>query len=364
MIQYTRRHIELKVINIMNPLKQKYHIIKELEFKAAENHPLEFDEAIFLSNLHDLDIFDLIASANRIREKFKGKKISLCSIVNAKSGRCPEDCIFCSQSDHYKTNIREYPLLKSEEMLERAEEALSQGAHKFGIVTSGKTITSEQELDEICNTIKKLKKAGKIHRCASLGILSRIELLKLKEAGLEEYHHNLETARSYFPDICTTHDYEEDVETVRIAKSLGLRTCCGGIFGLGESPEQRIELAFTLMELDVNSVPLNFLHPIKGTKAENFPPLKPLEILKIIAIYRFLLPTKDIKIAGGREHNLRDLQSMIFAAGANSTMLGNYLTTKGRAYQDDLQMIKDLGLEPVSNGFNIPHAQSKDRGLQ
>tara|TARA_Y100000031_G_C8188675_1_gene370282 strand:+ start:248 stop:1243 length:996 start_codon:yes stop_codon:yes gene_type:complete len=331
----------------MNSKKQKFNIIKELESKTTENRQITFQEAVFLSNLNDQDIFDLIASANRIRVKFKGNKISLCSIVNAKSGRCPEDCVFCSQSIHFKTNIDEYPLIKSEEILEKADEALSHGAQKFGIVTSGRKLSTEQELNEICETIKKLKKEGKIHRCASLGMLGRDELLKLKEAGLEEYHHNLETSRSYFPKVCTTHDYEEDVETVRTAKSLGLRTCCGGIFGLGESMEQRIELAFTLNELNVDSVPLNFLHPIKGTKSENFPSLKPLEILKIIALYRFLLPTKDIKIAGGREHNLRDFQSMIFAAGANSTMVGNYLTTKGRAYQDDLQMIKDMGLEPV-----------------
>jgi biotin synthase len=331
----------------MNSKKQKFNIIKELESKTTESRQITFQEAVFLSNLNDQDIFDLIASANRIRVKFKGNKISLCSIVNAKSGRCPEDCVFCSQSIHFKTNIDEYPLIKSEEILEKADEALSHGAQKFGIVTSGRKLSTEQELNEICETIKKLKKEGKIHRCASLGMLGRDELLKLKEAGLEEYHHNLETSRSYFPKVCTTHDYEEDVETVRTAKSLGLRTCCGGIFGLGESMEQRIELAFTLNELNVDSVPLNFLHPIKGTKSESFPSLKPLEILKIIALYRFLLPTKDIKIAGGREHNLRDFQSMIFAAGANSTMVGNYLTTKGRAYQDDLQMIKDMGLEPV-----------------
>ena len=331
----------------MKTAKQNYQIIKELESKAIENQSLDNEEAVFLSNLNETDTFDLIASANRIREKFKGNKISLCSIVNAKSGRCPEDCVFCSQSNHYKTNIDEYPLIKSEEMVKKANEALSHGAQKFGIVTSGRRISTEQELNEICKTIKKLKEDGKIHRCASLGMLGRDQLIKLKEAGLEEYHHNLETARSYFPKVCTTHDYEEDVETVKTAKSIGLRTCCGGIFGLGESPEQRIELAFTLRELDVDSVPINFLHPIKGTGTENLPPLKPLEILKIIAIYRFLLPAKDIKIAGGREHNLRDFQSMIFAAGANSTMVGNYLTTKGRAYQDDLQMIKDMGLEPV-----------------
>ncbi len=327
--------------------KQKYHTITALEAKAAEDQSLTFEEATFLSGLDDSYIYDLIASANRLRVKFKGKKISICAILNAKSGRCLEDCIFCSQSIHFKTNIPEYPLLKSEIMLKKAEEALSQGAHKFGIVTSGKTIKSKKELEEICTAIRKLKEEGKIHRCASLGILGQKELLQLKEAGLEEYHHNLETARSHFPNVCTTRDYEEDVDTIRNAKSVGLRTCCGGIFGLGETPEQRIELAFTLKELDVDSVPLNFLHPIKGTSAADFPPMRPLEILKIIALYRFMLPTKDIKLAGGREHNLRDLQSLIFAAGANSTMVGNYLTTKGRNVDDDLQMIKDMGLEPV-----------------
>lgn len=331
----------------MHTVKQKYYSIKELEAKAAEDQSLTFEEAIFLANLDDSYIFDLIASANRLREKFKGKKISLCAILNAKSGNCSEDCIFCSQSVHHNTTIAEYPLLKSDIIVKKAEEALSLKAQKFGIVTSGKSINNKQELDEICKAIRKIKEEGKIHRCASLGVLGTKELLQLKEAGLEEYHHNLETARSYFPNVCTTRDYEDDIETIRNAKSVGLKTCCGGIFGLGETPEHRIELAFTLKELDVNSVPLNFLYPVKGTRAAEFPPLKPFEILKTIALYRFMLPTKNIKIAGGREHNLRDLQSLIFAAGANSTMVGNYLTTNGRNFNDDLQMIKDMGLEPV-----------------
>ena len=337
----------------MKNRKENCHFIKELESKAERDQRLTLEEANFLINLDDSYVFDLIASANYLRIKFKGHEISLCSILNAKSGQCSEDCIFCSQSVHYKTNISEYSLVSKEEMLAKAEEASAMGAHKFGIVTSGKSIEKNGELDEICKVLHALREEGKIHRCASLGILGREAFLKLKEAGLEEYHHNLETARSHFPKVCTTRDYEDDVETVRNAKSMGLKTCCGGIFGLGESPEQRIELAFTLIELDVDSVPLNFLHPIKGTKAANFPLLKPLEILKIIAVYRLLLPTKSIKLAGGRESNLRDLQSMIFAAGANSTMLGNYLTTKGRDYKDDLQMIIDMGLKPVSNGKSL-----------
>lgn len=316
-----------------------------MEKKALDKKDISFDEAYDLITIDDSHIFDLLSSSNRIREKFKGRLISLCSIINAKSGRCPEDCVFCSQSIHHKTNIPEYPLIDADKILDGARAAVIQGAHKFGIVTSGKGIDTEDDLHKICESIKTLKKETDVHRCASLGILSREELLALKEAGLQEYHHNLETARSFFLNICTTHTYDEDVETIKSAKEIGIRTCCGGIFGMGEGVEQRIELCFTLKELNVDSIPINFLHPIQGTKLENSSPLKPFECLKIIALYRFMLPDKDIKIAGGREYNLRDLQSFVFAAGANSIMVGNYLTTKGRGAKEDLQMIKDLGLE-------------------
>jgi len=322
--------------------------IHSLEEKVINGKGIDFNEAYNLITIDDSCIFDLIASSNRIREKFKGKSISLCSIINAKSGDCTEDCVFCSQSIHYKTDIPEYPLISTDKIVEGARLSLAQGSHKFGIVTSGKGMDNGDELYRVCESIRSLKSEIQIHRCASLGILSKDALLKLKEVGLQEYHHNLETARSFFSNICTTHTYDEDVETIRTAKEIGLRTCCGGIFGMGESIEQRIELCFTLRELNVDSIPLNFLHPIKGTKLENATSLKPFEILKIIALYRFMLPDKDIKIAGGREYNLRDLQSLIFAAGANSIMVGNYLTVKGRRYEEDLQMIEDMGLEIVS----------------
>jgi biotin synthase len=325
--------------------------ILEMEKKALNKEDIGFDEAYDLITIDDSHIFDLLSSSNRIREKFKGRLISLCSIINAKSGKCPEDCIFCSQSIHHKTDIPEYPLINTAQILDGARTAVAQGSHKFGIVTSGKGIDTESELHRICESINTLKKETPVHRCASLGILDRDELVALKEAGLEEYHHNLETARSFFPNICTTHTYDEDVETIKCAKETGLRTCCGGIFGMGESIEQRIELCFTLRELNVDSIPLNFLHPIQGTKLEKSPPLNPMECLKIIALYRFMLPDKDIKIAGGREYNLRNLQSFVFAAGANSIMVGNYLTTKGRGAKEDLQMIKDLGLEIISENL-------------
>ena len=190
-----------------------------------------------------------------------------------------------------------------------------------------------------------LNKNLQIPVCASLGLLDIDTALRYKKAGLKNYHHNLETSESFFKNICSTHSYKESIETVRIAKKTGFRVCSGGIFGMGETPQQRVELAFTLKELDVDCIPMNFLNPISGTPLENMPPMKPLEILKTIAVYRFILPQKDIIICGGREINLRDLQSFMFVAGANGTMLGNYLTTKGRAAKEDLQMIKDLGLD-------------------
>lgn len=287
--------------------------------------------------------YDLLAAANRIREHFKGNRISLCSIVNAKSGRCPEDCSFCGQSAFYNTNATEYGLIEPEVIADAANKAKEMKSREFSIVTSGTKVESERELDRLCQALQKI--GDGMERCASLGIMDREALLKLKEAGLESYHHNIETARSFFPNICTTHDYEEDVNTVRMAKELGFKTCCGGIFGLGESLEQRVEMAFTLKELDVDSVPMNFLNPIKGTKMEGMKTVPPLEGLKTIAVYRFILPKKNIIVSGGREVTFRDLQSMIFMAGANGTLIGNYLLTKGRRPEELLQMIEDLGLE-------------------
>ena len=270
--------------------------------------------------------------------------MGFCSIINAKSGLCPEDCSFCSQSVHHETNIEIHPLVDSSQILNAALNAVGNGAREFSIVTSGKGLTGRKELEVISTSIREMKGKVLIERCASLGIMDKESLRLLKDSGLQSYHHNLETARSFFPEVCTTHDYDEDVKAVRVAKELGFRVCCGGIFGLGESWEQRIEMAFTLRELDVDSIPINFLNPIKGTKMEGTNYLTPMECLKIIALYRCVHPKRDIFICGGREVNLRDLQSMMFLAGANGTMVGNYLTTSGRPAEDDLTMIRDLGL--------------------
>jgi biotin synthase len=227
-----------------------------------------------------------------------------------------------------------------------AKAAAGAGAHEFSIVTSGRS-PSRRDIESICEAIERLKESAPLVRCASLGQLNDEKAAKLKAAGLESYHHNLETSRRFFPQICSTHDYEKRLETVRVAKRHGFSVCCGGIFGMGEADEDRVELAFTLKELDVDSVPLNFLNPIPGTRLQDQPPLSPLKILAIIAVYRLVLPRKNILVCGGREVNLRDLQSFMFLAGANGTMLGHYLTTRGRPPEADLQMVDDLGLEPI-----------------
>jgi biotin synthase len=325
-------------------------LIKAVEGKALNDEPLTWDEAVAIMRLDNAHIFDLIAVANRVRRRHKGDEISLCSIINARSGGCGEDCAFCPQSAGAQSVIPEYGMVSPSAVVDCAKKAITAGAHKFGVVTSGYGFTGDErdaDFDAILASIREMKQNVNVHRCASLGVIDEKAARALKAAGLEEYHHNLETARSFIHNIRTTHSYDEDVNAVKAAKSAGLRACCGGIFGMGESPEQRVELAFTLKELDVDSVPLNFLNPVKGTRLENMEPLAPFEILKIIAVYRMILPTKDIKVAGGREKNLRDLQCLMFAAGANSTMAGNYLTTEGRSAQDDLAMIRDLGLTVI-----------------
>ena len=318
-------------------------------FQALENilntgQGVPPERAIEISKLNGVDLYTLFDLTNRMREKFKGNEINLCSIINAKSGLCPEDCSFCSQSAHHNANIDIYPLVDPSRIFDAALDAVKNGAREFSIVTSGKAITDKRELEAISTSIREMKQKLPMNTCASLGLMDMESLRVLKDSGLQCYHHNLETARSFFPEVCTTHDYDEDVEAIQVAKELGFRVCCGGIFGLGETWEQRVELAFTLKELDVDSIPINFLNPIKGTKMEEANHLTPMECLKIIALCRCVHPKRDITICGGREVNLRDLQSMMFLAGANGTMIGNYLTTSGRPSEEDLTMIKDLGL--------------------
>jgi len=286
----------------------------------------------------------LFYGASQLRNHYHGRGIRLCAIVNAKSGRCPEDCAFCAQSAHYQTEVEAYPFMDPDEIILKAQEAKAMGARRFAIVTSGKAL-SVKELAKAVQAIRLIKEEAGLIPCASVGMLTKEAALRLKEAGLNRFHHNLETACSFFPSICTTHAYEEDLDTLRNAKEAGLQVCSGGIFGLGESPLQRLELAYTLKEQGVDSVALNFLDPIPGTPLESSQALAPMEHLRFVALFRFILPDKDIRICGGREYGLRDLHPLVFWAGASGIMIGNYLTTTGRDHLADLQMIQDLGLE-------------------
>lgn len=304
------------------------------------------EEAERLAGAQGSEVFDLFRGASRIKDHFVGTDVHLCSIINAKSGRCAEDCAFCAQSSHHKTDAPVYPLVEKERLLDSARQAETDGSACFGIITSGTTVNGK-ELEEILVALRRIRQETSILPSCSLGIIDEETAIKLRDAGMDTYHHNLETAESFFPNICSTHPYRDDVNTVRAVKKAGLKICSGGIFGLGETPAQRIEMAFTLKELDVDSIPINFLNPIEGTRLEDAANITSMECLKTIALYRFILPDKRITVCGGREKNLRDLQSWIFFAGANGTMIGNYLTTAGRNVDVDLKMFDDLGLTTV-----------------
>ena len=319
------------------------NIIDKIKNRAIKEKNLGTDDALRLFEEGASRPFHLMAAASDIREHFKGNDVILCGITNAKSGKCSENCAFCAQSSHYTTAVPSYPLKKARQIIKEAEMAGRAGAEMFGIVTSGKRVKTRKEWTEIFGAVRGIHELG-MKACASLGIIDREMAEALKAAGLYRYHHNLETSRSFFRKICTTHAYDEDVETVRAARSAGLSTCCGGIIGLGEGVGHRIELALTLRDLGVDSVPVNILNPIKGTPLSRTPPLPPLEILMTIAVFRFLLPDRDIKLCGGKEKNLRQLLPLGLVAGANSLMTGNYLTTLGRDASLDREMIEDLGL--------------------
>jgi biotin synthase len=289
------------------------------------------------------DLLDLLAFANRVRHVFKGDTVRLCGIANAKSGRCTEDCAFCSQASRYSTDAPSYPMRSADELLAGALAARAQGAREFSLVTSGRRVASVEELTTLGTAVRAIHDAG-LEACASLGRMRRDDLLALQAAGLTRLHHNLETARSFFPTVCTTHAYDERVATVRLAKELGFYTCSGGLFGLGETDAQRVELCYDLRELEPDSIPLNFLNPRPGTPLADANHLTPRDCLKVVALFRLAHPRRDIFVCGGREVNFRQLQSLLFAAGANGIMVGGYLTTAGRAAAEDHELVRDLGL--------------------
>jgi biotin synthase len=329
--------------------------IAELGQRVIQGGEITRDEGRCLFHLESQsEIFDLLGWANRIREHFKGNKIHLCSIVNVKSGGCSENCRFCSQSAAYQTDSPRYGLIDAAPVSQAAAEAKANGVTALGLVAAWRGLEEGQVLDEICDRLKELKDSGQARPDASLGIIkSQGVANRLKEAGLECYNHNLESSRRFFPEVCSTHTYDERLETIRHLKEAGIKICSGGILGMGETRDDRCELAFALKELGVHIVPINILNPIPGTPFAGKEALPPLEVLKSIACFRFVLPRQEIMIAGGRTVNLRDLQSLIFMAGASALMVGNYLTTLNQPVEKDLQMLKDLGLDPCwdKHGF-------------
>ncbi len=292
----------------------------------------------------EFDVWELISAADRVRRARFGDSVHLCSIVNAKQGGCPEDCGFCSQSKHFTTGVTPEKFLGTDQMVTASRIAASHGASALGLVTATRGYDDgSRALDHMVDGIRAVRAAGHTEAHASMGLVSKAGLQRLKDAGMTEFNHNLETGRSYFGEIVTTHTYDERVDTIKAAKELGLRTCVGGIFGMGESPAHRTELAMDLRALDVDEVPVNFLVSIDGTRLQKIEPLAPLDMLRILACLRLALPRQNIFVAAGR-HHLGQLVPFIFAAGASGMMIGDYLTTPNRSVQDDLDMLAQLGL--------------------
>lgn len=322
--------------------------IKYIEDKVLNGIDFTFEESLKLSKIEsEKELNVLYDVASNIREFFCGNEVDLCSIMNARSGNCSEDCKFCAQSSHYKTKVDVYDLVSKGEAMEIAKENEGEGVNRFSLVTSGRGI-DDKDFENVLDIYENLNKKVKMDLCASLGILEQDQFAQLKERGITMYHHNLETNREYYKEICTTHSYDERIETINRAKKVGMSVCSGGIIGLGENMEDRIKLAFELKNLEVKSIPVNILNPVKGTPLEDVKPLSQSEILKTVSIFRIVNPQAFIRLAGGR--NLIDEYGKnCFNAGANATITGNYLTTSGNKICDDKEMIKSVNLEIRKN---------------
>ena len=324
--------------------EQSLDRLSSLTNLALSGEGISADDAIWLFSLPHEYSEKIMEGASLIRETFRGNAIDPCTVMNAKSGACGEDCHFCSQSSHHSTISPEFEMVSKEKILQTATLAVANGARRFCVATSGRGLSDPIEVEAICQSIETVRKDVKVWSCATLGILSEDVLEKLKDSGLNRLHHNLETSKEYFGNIVTTHQWEDRVETIKKAQAKGISVCSGGIFGLGESERDRVSMLQTLRELNVDSIPLNFLVPIPGTPLyDEGAGIGPEEALRSIAVARYMLPTKEIRITGGRVQALGGRHPEIFRHGADGVMIGNYLTRMGRPPLDDIQMIKDMG---------------------
>lgn len=315
-------------------------MITTLQKKVINGGTLSREEAILLSSAQ---LEPLCEAADQIRRHFCGNAFDMCSIINGKSGKCPEDCKYCAQSSHYSADTAVYPLLSTDEILREAKANAADGILRFSIVTSGKRL-SDQEVEQVCDSFRKIRETCGISLCASMGLLSQKQFKMLKSAGVVRYHNNLETSRRFFPHICTTHTYEDKIQAIRDARESGLTVCSGGIIGLGETMEDRIDMALTLRDLQIRSVPINVLNPIPGTPLEHNAPLPEDEVCRTAAIFRFLLPDSILRMAGGRGL-MEDQGRRVFRSGANGAITQNMLTTRGIAVREDRQLAEELGFE-------------------
>ena len=319
---------------------------------VIDGYQLTKEDAKGILNTKDEEILSLVNAAYEIRRHFYGRKVKLNLIINAKSGLCPEDCGYCAQSSKAKSEIDRYALISKQTIVEGAKEAKKNKVGTYCIVMSGRKPTNN-EVDMVVSAVQEIKsEVDQIKICACMGLVSEEQAVRLKEAGVDRFNHNINTSANHHANITTTHDYEDRVNTIEILKKTGISPCSGVICGMGETDEDIVDMAFALKDLDADSIPVNFLHPVKGTKLETLDELTPMRCLKILALFRFVNPTKEIRISGGREFNLRSLQNLgLFMA--NSIFVGDYLTTQGQPAQEDFQLIQDLGFEIEENPFEI-----------
>ena len=319
----------------------KYQVIQKYMDRVLAGHDLEFGEALELAT--KVNPAELYQAADELRKKLHKNSLDLCSIVNAKSGKCTEDCKFCAQSAHYEVEVATYDVVDVVKAVTLAKENEQLGVQRFSLVTAGRAI-SEKNLEEFRLIYQQLQEETQLSLCASMGFLTPEKAVKLKEMGVVRYHCNLETSRSFFPKVCTSHTWDEKVATIKIAREAGLEICSGGIVGMGESLEQRLELAFELRELEILSIPLNILTPIKETPLEDITALSVAEVLTCVAMFRFINPKAVIRLAGGRTL-LGEDQKRCFSSGANGAIVGNYLTTGGNSLGKDIAMFRALGFD-------------------
>lgn len=314
--------------------------IDALAAEVINGRQITKEEALWL---YEQPLDKLCLKADELREHFCSNGFDICTIINGKSGRCSENCRFCAQSAHNHTGAEEYPLLSANEIVAQAKKNYEQGVLRYSIVTSGKRL-SDDEVDRMCEAVRKIRQECGISVCISFGLLNEQQFRKLKEAGVTRVHNNLETSRRNFPNICTTHTFDDKINAIKAAQAAGLSVCSGGIMGLGETVEDRIDMALTLRELGIKSVPVNMLNPIPGTPLEHNKKLTAEDMCRIVAVYRFILPQASIRLAGGRGL-LPDKGKSCFQSGANAAISGDMLTTAGITVETDMALLKDMGYE-------------------